>query len=289
MSKLNEAKHSMASAAKGAGGSFLTRDARMGTLARVTEFLYSKGFQVNGIDGLKERHIAAYIESRKAEGIGVRTMQNEMTHIRGAMRAAGREQAANSSTLGNKALGINGGSRAGTKTAATGMQYREALAKAEAKDAGLAACLKLERALGLRAAEAIQSPKSLATWEKALEAGKSVTVIHGTKGGRPRDSAPADRAEALAAVREALALVAERGGKLLAANNLKQAMQFYANAMHRDVELQGHSLRYAYACDKVDGYVEAGYTQREATALTSMDLGHGDGRGRYVERVYTRR
>lgn len=289
MSKLSDAKHSLIGAAKGAGGSFLTRDARMGTMERVAEVLYSKGFQISGADGLKERHIATYIQSRQEEGVGTRTLQNEMAHIRGAMRAVGRDQAAASSTISNKALGIAGGSRAGTKVAATEKQYREALTKAAALDRGLAASIQLERTLGLRAAEAIQSPKSLATWERALEAGRSVTVVYGTKGGRPRDSAPADSAQALAAVREARAVAEERGGKLLDAANLKQAMQTYHNAMHREIRMQGHSLRYAYACDRVDSYVAAGYSRAEAYALTSMDLGHGDGRGRYVQRVYTRR
>ncbi len=35
-------------------------------------------------------------------------------------------------------------------------------------------------------------------------------------------------------------------------------------------------------------YLADGFSRQEARALVSMDLGHGDGRGRYVERVYTR-
>ena len=50
----------------------------------------------------------------------------------------------------------------------------------------------------------------------------------------------------------------------------------------------GHSLRYAFARDQLAGYQAQGYSLDEARALTSMDLGHGDGRGRYVERVYSR-
>ena len=33
-------------------------------------------------------------------------------------------------------------------------------------------------------------------------------------------------------------------------------------------------------------HMKRGFTKEEAQALTSMDLGHGDGRGHYVARVY---
>ena len=57
------------------------------------------------------------------------------------------------------------------------------------RDKGIAACLQLSRSLGLRAEETAQSVKSLTTWQKQIDAGKdSVTVIFGTKGGRPRET-----------------------------------------------------------------------------------------------------
>ncbi|MEE4486010.1 DNA-binding protein, partial [Serratia ficaria] len=49
-----------------------------------------------------------------------------------------------------------------------------------------------------------------------------------------------------------------------------------------------HSVRYAFAREQFKSYVEQGHTQAEARALTSIDLGHGDGRGRYVAMVYLR-
>lgn len=33
----------------------------------------------------------------------------------------------------------------------------------------------------------------------------------------------------------------------------------------------------------------AGFGEREARAATSLDLGHGDGRGRYIASLYARR
>jgi hypothetical protein len=47
-----------------------------------------------------------------------------------------------------------------------------------------------------------------------------------------------------------------------------------------------HSLRYAFAQDQLVRYESHGFSKEEALALVSCDLGHGDGRGRYVEQVY---
>ena len=265
----------------------------MSTLDRVIRTLYAAGHQVTGIDGLKERHVALYFDQRKAEGVGVRTMQNEAAHIRGSMRAAVRHQAAASPSISNRALGLDGSSRNGTKTAATPEQYRDALDLARAIDAGIHAVLGLERTLGLRAAEAIRSAPSLATWERQLAAGERVLVIYGTKGGRDRLSSPADRDAALHAVRTARAVAASRGGRLIDKPTLKQAMTYYRNAMHRRITeaagICGHALRYAYAEDRMSIYKEEGLSVRESLAKTSIDLGHGDGRGTYVRQVYAQR
>lgn len=36
----------------------------------------------------------------------------------------------------------------------------------------------------------------------------------------------------------------------------------------------------------MQAYRNEGYSEREARVATSLDLGHGDGRGRYVASVY---
>lgn len=157
-------------------------------------------------------------------------------------------------------------------------------------DAGLTAVLMLERALGLRSAEAIQAGPSLDTWARQLREGERVTVVFGTKGGRPRESLPADFAQAIEAVEAARRVAAEHGGKLIAAGTLRQAMTWYRNHMHRRITaatgFAGHALRYSYAVDRLAAYAADGYSLEEARALTSIDLGHGDGRGRYVQSVY---
>jgi hypothetical protein len=52
--------------------------------------------------------------------------------------------------------------------------------------------------------------------------------------------------------------------------------------------IQGHALRYAWAREHMDAYLAEGIPIGEAMARTSMDLGHGDGRGRWVKMVYLR-
>lgn len=290
MSKRTKATSSVRGAAEAAGGAHLTRQARVIIMTRLVDSLYDRGIQVTGIDGLRERHVVAYIDARKDEGVSVRTLQNEASAIRTSLSAAGREQAAASKGLSNDALGISGGSRIGTNTAATFEQFQRGLQAAYQRDAGLAVCLKLERTIGLRGAEAVHSGKSLRDWEKQLAQGERVYVVHGTKGGRPRYSEPADREKALEAVREARQLAEQRGGYLIEKPSLKQAYKFYSNEMHRHISPAAgatpHALRYAYTRDLLARYEAEGHDRAEALSIVSTDLGHGDGRGRFVEDVY---
>lgn len=54
-------------------------------------------------------------------------------------------------------------------------------------------------------------------------------------------------------------------------------------------ELSSHSLRYAWSQEQYQTYKTEGMSDREARAELSQDLGHGDGRGRYVAMVYLRK
>lgn len=51
-------------------------------------------------------------------------------------------------------------------------------------------------------------------------------------------------------------------------------------------EFSPHSLRYAWAQDAIRHYLAQGFSEKESLALTATDLGHGDGRGRWVKQVY---
>lgn len=90
---------------------------------------------------------------------------------------------------------------------------------------------------------------------------------------------------------QALAVAAAHNGRLIDKPDLKSAM----NRLRSQTALAGlkgkhspHSLCYAWAQDAMHYYQQQGVSNREASALVSMDLGHGDRRGRYVQRVYGR-
>lgn len=111
------------------------------------------------------------------------------------------------------------------------------------------------------------------------------------EGGRPRESGAIDHQRALAAVRAALAVVEDRG-VLMPSESLAGAMRMYGRHCET-VGLKGehasHALRCMYARDRfIYHLATCGGSRAEALAETSLDLGHGDGRGMYVAQVYLR-
>jgi len=147
--------------------------------------------------------------------------------------------------------------------------------------------------MGLRSQEAVQSVQSLNTWRQALDRGETrLTVVFGTKGGRPRETMILDAASVKKALDNALAVAEDCHGRLIDKPDLKSAMKYWhsqASGLGLTGAYSPHSLRYAWAQDAICHYLAQGFSEREALAMTAMDLGHGDGRGRYVAQVYGRR
>lgn len=298
MSRKTQAIHSARQAARAAGGSHATIAARQSTMARVIQSAWNRGQQVSGIEGLKEKHIAAFLQEQKEKvigdrvGVSDRTAQNHLAHIRTSLVAVGRDQASASAGISCTAFGVDKASREGTRAPATGEQVEMAHATAAALDPGLAATVSLQDTLGLRAMEAIRSGASLGTWARDIAAKGRVTVIFGTKGKRPREVRVIDREAALIAVREAQAVAAERGGTLFALN-LKQAATLHRNSWHRAIGpasgITSHQLRAGWVQARVVRYQAQGYAVEEAYGLACADLGHGDQRGRWLVHVYLAR
>lgn len=278
------------------GGSHLTREARERTAAKFAEAMFQAGFthmaKPSDIGG---KHIRAYVQMRQQEGLGLRTLQNEMAHIRSTLRAVGKQAVAAAPELTNAKLNIGGGSRLGTKTAMTEEQYLDVTGCAEKQGRpGMACLIALERHLGLRGNEAIHArPDTLERWRNELLADGRITVLAGTKGGRPRVVSIAHRLSALDTVDRAIDLAKKQGGFLVVrangepAGGLKQARRIYHSWAHR-IGVQPHSARYSFARDQLNAYLSQGYSSREALMAVSHDLGHGDGRGRWVKSVYMR-
>lgn len=273
-------------------GSFKTVADRSRIAERFSERLAKLNIQIRDAKHIKTVHIQKYIQSRQTEKISNRTLQNEMAAVRSIMSVAGRNKLANPQheLLSNKALGISGASRDGAKKAITDDKLREVINYAMKKDEGVALAVQLARYIGLRTEETVQSAKSLKTWQQSLLSGNErVRVVFGTKGGRPRETTVFDREKVLTLLNKAITYCDDNNGKLINKPTLHTAIERYRNIL-RDAGMTGenapHSLRYAYAKDAVNFHVNNGMSRNEAEALVSMDLGHGDGRGRYIKQVY---
>lgn len=291
VAKLNK---NLKTLARQAGGSFKTVSDRTKIADRFADRMISLNVQIRDIKNIKTSHIETYIRSRLAENISKRTLQNEMAAIRAILRVSGKTFMADPAhpKLSNDALNISGTSREGTKIAISDDFFNQVLSSVSEKDEGIACALKLSRLLGLRTEETVQSVKSLLTWKKALQNGdEKVRVVFGTKGGRPRDTTIINRTETIDAINKAITYSAENNGKLIDKPSIHLAIEKYRNVV-REAGLVGefapHSLRYAYTQDVLQHHKDKGFNQKESEALASMDLGHGDGRGHYVARVYNK-
>lgn len=280
--------------ARKSGGSFKTVSDRARIASRFAESMLKLNIQIRDVSNIKINHVELYIKNRQSENISKRTMQNEMAAIRSMFSTAGRTKLAdpNHERLSNSALGLSGASRDGSKIAISDERYHVALAQVRDKDEGVAAAMQLARYLGLRTEETVQSAKSLKTWRQALNKGdERIRIVFGTKGGRPRDTTVIDRDTVIRAVNEAIKYADKHNGRLIDKPSLHSAIDRYRNTL-KEAGLTGkespHSLRYAYSKEATDYHMRKGLSRKEAEAMVSMDLGHGDGRGHYVARVYNK-
>ncbi len=277
-------------ATRNAGGSTLTKINRNAGLSKFFVVMQKVlNLQVNSFQNLKASQLKAYVEHLKNEGLTYRSIQNQLAHIRQALRAVNRDHFAGSQDISNAAMGVAGASRDGTHRPLTELQYKAVVAATRVDKPGAAACMTLQRELGLRAREAIQCVESLGAWEKALIGEMQCQILHGTKGGRGRWTGPVDISRALAAVRDAIAISHAQGGYLIVSKNLQSAARAYGRACEKvgmKAEHASHSLRCMYAQDRFVQHLERLGSRNEALAATSLDLGHGDGRGTYIAQVY---
>lgn len=277
------------------GGAHLTRQARCATFNTFADAMRELGCSIRSAEQIGGRHLQAFVAQRTAQRLSPRTLANEMSHLRSVLEHTGKQGLARNPAYSNRALNIERARRVGTKqplSDAAIAGFREYMARLDRP--GLGEILELQRALGLREAEAIRAGQlaTLARWQRELQERGSIRVVEGTKGGRPRDVHPADVRRAAAAVLSALAvlqttdqryLVMRTDGAITA--GLRQALGVYRNVCHR-AGIQSHAARYTFTRERLQAYRAQGYSEREARAATSLDLGHGDGRGRFIASVY---
>ena len=186
------------------------------------------------------------------------------------------------------------GSRIGGKAAADPAKW--AVAK-PLMPSDVQAVVGLIEEIGMRCKEAVMAGPSLREWGRELEKQESkergcfLNVSVGTKGGRPRFTfVPPGRVEATQkAVSTAQAVEAIHKGNLIDAPDLKSALKRYSNALSRHGMSgtdSGHGLRRAWAQQQFGYYRNSGMRENDALKRLSNDLGHGDGRGRWVWNNY---
>lgn len=291
--KVKKLKSEMIHLGNKAGGAHLTREARINTCSSFCDFLEQRGIQISSVGQIGGRHLKAFIQVRIAKGDKPGTLANHMSAMRSVLREAGKASLANDPNYSNQALSIPARCRDGTKTELPTTRLNDALetCKVERGD-GFHAMNLIAVQFGLRKKEAVMANLSqLKTWVRQLDAVGYITVTLGTKGGRMRNVTPLDLELARQTLQYAIASVNE-DGYLVSMNNLEptkgleQALKSVSNYWFRR-RVQLHTVRYRYARLQVLQLVEHQLmSEKLALATVSVLLGHGDGRGRYVKRVY---
>lgn len=235
------------------------------------------------------KQASKFVEIRIKQGISAHSIQTDLSAIRRALEGAGRHIDV-LKLFDSKLLKVPSFSRSGNGIKVDENVLQKALENADQKTASL---ILLQRHLGLRLNEALHSKNSLLSWKKVLEnGGKDLRLTDGSKGGRPRTICIFDdqKDAVLHAINQNL--IATENGKIHAlegAKTLATAKRYYSKNLAEiglKNEFSSHSLRRAFACDQFKRYLQKGYSKQNALSLVSNDLGHGDGRGRWVWNNY---
>ncbi|TDK59279.1 integrase domain-containing protein [Sapientia aquatica] len=280
----------MTSALSTKKGSTLTRVALHGTFVTLEHIASKGGWGPKfGPGNITQKQFKKYVEVRLSQGIQARTIQNEVSHIRRAIVGAGRSLDAHT-IFSNDKLGVPKSTRIGHGIAIPIDRYLHAISLASAT---VAALMRLQYNMGLRMEEAIASKDSLKTWLSILKSGGSeLTISAGTKGGKIRAVYihPENREAVVIAIAAALG-VTENGRSHFYPNSKNDASAkttYGKNLSELGLagEASSHSMRRAFAVENFLLYLKQGWNAKAGLARVSQDLGHGDGRGRWVWNNY---
>lgn len=277
-------------------GSGATRDAGAKTSKIFHDFVKEKKWKNVTPQTLSSRQVRAFVSHRIVQGISPRTVQNEVSHLRRIAAGAGQKLGdirEPKNDWGAVRLGLPSRiERATNKPSISSSQFER---RHELKPE-IRVVLELESALGLRAREAVLCPKSLNEWAEKLGQARDdenlrLTVVHGTKGGRPRDVfiQPDRRDEALQIVEQAREIVQkniEKSGDAFLViarpdadvQGVEGALKKVENAVrHRGFTGSNsqHGIRRDFAQKNYKFYREEGLSEEDAMLRASMDLGHG--------------
>ena len=293
MSRKTQAINSVHAANKKLGGARISKMQSKRICFAYIHFCFLHQYPINTIVDSTPESVQLYIRHLQAQGVSAATQHNKLSAIRQAIRALGKNP--DEIGISAKNLGLVSRRRTGTKEPITNEALNAAIEKAELmKEHGFVIALKLQRLLGYRGLESLMAIAELEN--HALDANKiasgNIAITSGTKGGRRRYTQiiHARAAETYAVIREALIYMKEHGFLVSGSKaGLKAARSRY-HALAIKVGLVGkyapHSLRYAYAVEKITELKNLGYNRQEALSSVAGFLGHGASRARYISMVY---
>lgn len=174
------------------GGSHGTRNARKRSAKRFAKYLRRGNVGIQYVKHVKLKHIEGFGAELRAlvqsGALEVRTAHNIMSHIRGILRQAGKWKIVKDVRGSNAALGLSGGCRRGRRRAIMDEEFQIYFPALRERNEASAWCAAMQRALGLRAQEAVRAGQAdvLNRMLNDINNGRPIFVIEGTKGGRPR-------------------------------------------------------------------------------------------------------
>lgn len=221
-------------------GSFSTQAARKDILIQSGKQLLEGGFRNLGVQGLKPKHVTYLVERWKAEGLSAATIKNRVS----AWRWAGEKiNKASIIPRTNAALGIERRQYVTNKSKAVELTSGDL---AKIKDERLRCSIELQRAFGLRRAEALKMQPSYALAGKTIQEATSIKLRPSwCKGGREREI-PVRTAYQREVLARAAAL-AGSGSMIPKEMSYKERLKQYENATNRAGMSKLHGLRHEYA------------------------------------------
>jgi integrase len=295
MSRRTQAINSIHAASKKQGGARITKVPSKRTCIHFVNWCFKNNHLVNSISDVEVEAVQIYFQHLQEIRLSVATQHNRLSAIRRAIASLGRDPDVIGITAKN--IGLESRNRSGTKEPISDEQLQIAVNKAiDMEEHGFAIVLKLQRLLGYRGLESLMSIAELEKFalEASVIARTEIAVKSGTKGGRPRYTQliHARASETIGVIQEAL-IYMRKNGFLVAGgkSGLKTARSKY-HFLAAKVGLVGkyspHSLRYAFAVEKITELRDQGYNRKEALSLVANFLGHGASRSRYISSVYGR-
>lgn len=279
-------------------GGKATRDRAFKTWAAIEKFAEAKKWDLSPAQ-ITPKQLRQFIEHR-AGAVSARCVQNEASHLRRAIAGVRKDVKellkdvrSPQNPWSSARLGVPQGSRIGGKAAAD-IQRFEAVRDRMPSD--VQAVVGLCESMGLRMKEGVMAGPNLSEWQKQLEKpdsarlGADLRIDAGTKGGRGRFLfVPPERIESVSKAVSTAQACKNKAGDIVQAEKLKIALKRVSNCLY-ELGLRGddsaHGLRRAFAQRQFCSYRDAGMTEAQALKRLSNDLGHGDGRGRWVSNNY---